>query len=41
VRWLRDPVTAEGKISDQDWQMLEVTDDPERVVDLVSGRYGR
>ena len=41
VRWLRDPVNAEGKISDEDWQMLEVTDDPERVVEVMRGRYGR
>ena len=41
VRWLRDPVNAEGKISDEDWQMLEVTDDPERVVELMRARYGR
>ena len=32
---------AEGKISDEDWQMLEVTDDPERVVELMRARYGR
>ena len=41
VRWLRDPVNAEGKISDLDWQMLEVTDDPEHVVGLMRERYGR
>ncbi len=41
VRWLRDPVNAEGKISDHDWEMLEVTDDPERVVELMRARYGR
>ncbi len=39
VRWLGDPVRREGKIADEDWRMLEVTDDPERVVQLIrSGR---
>ncbi len=38
VEWLRDPVQREGKISDEDWQMLEVTDDPERVVELIQSR---
>ena len=41
VDWLRDPVQAEGKISAEDWRMLEVTDDPERVVEVMRGRYGR
>ncbi len=38
VRWLRDPVQAEGKISEDDWRMIEVTDDPERVVELIGDR---
>ena len=41
LRWLRDPVQAEGKISAEDWEMVEVTDDPERVVELMRARYGR
>ena len=35
VDWLRDPVQAEGKISAEDVDLLEVTDDPERVLELV------
>ena len=35
VDWLADPVAAEGKISRQDLEMLEVTDDPERVLEVV------
>ena len=38
VRWLRDPVQAEGKISEEDWRMIEVTDDPERIVQLIGDR---
>jgi uncharacterized protein (TIGR00730 family) len=38
VRWLRDPVQAEGKISEEDWEMIEVTDDPKRVVELIGDR---
>ncbi len=35
VDWLRDPVLAEGKISPHDAEMLEVTDDPDRVLEVV------
>jgi predicted Rossmann-fold nucleotide-binding protein len=35
VDWLRDPVLAEGKISPGDVDMLEVTDDPGRVLEVV------
>ena len=35
VDWLRDPVLEEGKISPEDVEMLEVTDDPDRVLDVV------
>ena len=35
VDWLRDPVQAQGKISAADVDMLEVTDDPARVVELA------
>ena len=38
MRWLRDPVQAEGKISELDWQMIEVTDDPQRVVEMIGER---
>ena len=38
MRWLRDPVQAEGKISEEDWRMIEVTDDPARVVELIGDR---
>jgi uncharacterized protein (TIGR00730 family) len=41
VRWLRDRVQAEGKISEEDWRMIEVTDDPDRVIELMRARYGR
>jgi uncharacterized protein (TIGR00730 family) len=37
VEWLRDPVAQEGKISPEDVEMLEVTDDPARVLELVHG----
>jgi uncharacterized protein (TIGR00730 family) len=35
VRWLRDPVLAEGKVDGADVDSLEATDDPERVVELI------
>jgi len=35
VAWLRDPVQDEGKVSGRDVDLLEVTDDPARVLDLV------
>ncbi len=35
VDWLRDPVLSEGKISPGDAEMLEVTDDPARVLEVV------
>jgi uncharacterized protein (TIGR00730 family) len=35
VGWLRDTVLAEGKISPRDVDMLEVTDDPERVLEAM------
>jgi uncharacterized protein (TIGR00730 family) len=35
VDWLADPVAAEGKISRADLDMLEVTDDPARVLEVV------
>ena len=35
VDWLRDPMLAEGKISPADVEMLEVTDDPDRVLEVV------
>jgi uncharacterized protein (TIGR00730 family) len=37
VDWLRDSVEAEGKISPGDLDMLEVTDDPDRVVEILQG----
>ena len=41
VRWLDDAVRSEGKISDEDWSMIEVTDDPERVVEIMRSSQGR
>jgi uncharacterized protein (TIGR00730 family) len=35
VEWLRDPVVAEGKIVPQDMAMIEVTDDFDRVLEVV------
>ena len=35
VDWLRDRALAEGKISQSDVEMLEVTDDPNRVLELM------
>lgn len=35
VEWLRDPVQSEGKVSAEDVSLIEVTDDPERVLELV------
>ena len=35
VDWLRDPMVIEGKISASDAEMLEVTDDPDRVLEVV------
>ena len=35
VDWLRDPMVKEGKISPSDVETLEVTDDPDRVLELV------
>jgi uncharacterized protein (TIGR00730 family) len=37
VEWLRDPVQSEGKVSADDVDMIEVTDDPQRVLELVRG----
>jgi len=38
--WLRDPVQREGKISIEDVEMIEVTDDPEYVLQLLEGAGG-
>ena len=35
VDWLADPVASEGKITTEDLEMLELTDDPERVLEVV------
>ena len=37
VEWLRDPVQAEGKVSADDVDLIEVTDDPGWVMELVRG----
>jgi uncharacterized protein (TIGR00730 family) len=36
VDWLRDQVAPAGKISPGDLDLIELTDDPERVVEIVS-----
>jgi uncharacterized protein (TIGR00730 family) len=35
VDWLRDPVATEGKVTPEDVDTLEVTDDPARVLEVV------
>ncbi|HEX2269308.1 MAG TPA: TIGR00730 family Rossman fold protein [Pyrinomonadaceae bacterium] len=35
LNWLRDVVLAEGKISETDFRMLQITDSPSEVVELV------
>src|SRR5688572_20874458 len=35
LNWLRDVVMAEGKISDIDFQMMQITDSPAEVVEIV------
>jgi uncharacterized protein (TIGR00730 family) len=37
LEWLGGPVLAEGKISAADLELIEVTDDPQRAVNLVVG----
>ena len=41
VDWLRDPVQSEGKVSADDVDLIEVTDDPARVLELVRGAEHR
>ena len=36
IDWLRSPVVSEGKISPEDLELFEVTDDPARVLEVVS-----
>lgn len=35
IRWLRDVVRVEGKVSPEDLDLFEVTDDPARAVEIV------
>jgi hypothetical protein len=37
VDWLRDSACAEGKISPEDVETLELTDDPDRVLQVLAG----
>ena len=37
IEWLRDPVLAEGKVSADDVDLIEVTDEPRRVIEVVRG----
>jgi uncharacterized protein (TIGR00730 family) len=41
VQWLREPMVAEGKISPGDLDLLQVTDDPDEVVRIVSAATHR
>lgn len=36
LNWLRDVVLAEGKISEDDFRMLHITDSPAQVVEIVT-----
>lgn len=36
LNWLRDNVRGEGKISDLDFRMIQITDSPAEVVEIVS-----
>jgi uncharacterized protein (TIGR00730 family) len=35
LKWLKDHVAGEGKISPEDLDLFEITDDPQRVLDIV------
>jgi uncharacterized protein (TIGR00730 family) len=35
LNWLHDVVMAEGKISEQDFQLFQITDSPSEVVEIV------
>ena len=35
IDWLRSAAAASGKIADEDWQYLHVTDDPDEAVRIV------
>ena len=37
LEWLKDHVAGQGKIGPEDLDLFEVTDDPERVLDIVVG----
>lgn len=37
LNWLRDVVMAEGKISETDFRMIQITDSPAEVVEIVIG----
>ena len=39
--WLHDTMAAEGKIADEDLDLIFVTDDPEAAQDHIVHRYGR
>ena len=36
VDWMRGPVLAEGKVSEQDFAMLHVTDDVDEAVEIIA-----
>jgi hypothetical protein len=41
VDWLRERMLAEGKISADDMDLFEVTDDPARVLEVVNSAVHR
>lgn len=41
VGWLRERMLAEGKVDSNDMRLFEVTDDPERVLEVVSNAAHR
>jgi hypothetical protein len=41
IDWLRERVLAEGKISAPDLDLFELTDNPARVLEVVSGAVHR
>ena len=41
VDWLRERMLAEGKIAPADMELFELTDDPARVLEIVSGAVHR
>lgn len=41
MQWLRDQSLANGYISEEDWKLLRVSDDPKEVVEIIRSWYLR